>query len=319
MAEQSKRGSQLENGEHGHNGKKARAQAMPNGAIKQEQQEIDEAAEEEEEQEEGEVSQGSGSGAMEEAQINLRFGITLFHCRSCRLPLKPPTFKVPTYGLRLLCSHRRHVIEIGRVLLLLLALAVCVRARDMRQLLQQPRAGVPRRRRLLAVRGGGRVRARRQAALRVRGVRVQELRGLLRGGGPPARMPVGALLVPGPRLRLLQLAGEAGQPLRWRPLLARHGGELREAAQGRPAAAAGLARAGWRGGPARVPSVRVHARRRRRGVAGVREGQRRRGGGGASVQVQALGGGRQQQGERGDDDVHGGELQHVRRRCVLGR
>ncbi|EES00395.1 hypothetical protein BDA96_03G096200 [Sorghum bicolor] len=97
MAEQSKRGSQLENGEHGHNGKKARAQAMPNGAIKQEQQEIDEAAEEEEEQEEGEVSQGSGSGAMEEAQINLRFGITLFHCRSCRLPLKPPTFKC-AYG-----------------------------------------------------------------------------------------------------------------------------------------------------------------------------------------------------------------------------
>ncbi|XP_066382661.1 putative E3 ubiquitin-protein ligase SINA-like 6 [Miscanthus floridulus] len=93
MAEQSKRGSQLENGEHGHNGKKARAQAMPNGVIKREQQEIDEAAEDEEEQEEGEVSQGSSAEAMEEAQINLTFGLTLFHCRSCRLPLKPPTFK----------------------------------------------------------------------------------------------------------------------------------------------------------------------------------------------------------------------------------
>jgi hypothetical protein len=32
---------------------------------------------------------------MEEAQISLRFGLTLFHCRSCLLPLKPPTFKVP--------------------------------------------------------------------------------------------------------------------------------------------------------------------------------------------------------------------------------
>jgi hypothetical protein len=103
MAEQSKRGSQLENGEHGHNGKKARAQAMPNGVIKREQQEIDETADEEE-QEEGEVSQGSGAGAMEEAQINLTFRLTLFHCRSCRLPHKPPTFKV--------CSHHRHVIEI---------------------------------------------------------------------------------------------------------------------------------------------------------------------------------------------------------------
>ncbi|OEL26582.1 hypothetical protein BAE44_0012399 [Dichanthelium oligosanthes] len=102
MAEQSKRGSQLENGsEHGHGSKKARAQAM---LIKQEQHEVgeveDEVVEEEEEREEGEVSQGSGSGALvaveameTEPQINLRFGLSLFHCRACLLPLKPPTFK----------------------------------------------------------------------------------------------------------------------------------------------------------------------------------------------------------------------------------
>jgi hypothetical protein len=191
----------------------------------------------------------------------------------------------------------------------------------MRRLPQQPRAGVPRRR-LLAVRGGGRLRARRQAAVPVRGVRVQERRGVLRGGGAPARVPLGALLVPGPGMRLLQLASEAGRPLRGRPRLARHGGELREAVQGRAAAAAGLARPCGRGGPVRVPGVRVRARRGRgrRGVARVRAGQRRRGGRGAPVQVQALGGGRQQQGERGGDDVHG-EEQPLVRGCwrVLGR
>lgn len=97
MAGQSKRGtqSQLDNDEQVHNGKKARAQAMPDGVVKREQQETGEAADEGQEQEEGEVSQGGGAGAMEEAQISLRFGLTLFHCRSCLLPLKPPTFKVP--------------------------------------------------------------------------------------------------------------------------------------------------------------------------------------------------------------------------------
>ncbi|CAL4957846.1 unnamed protein product [Urochloa decumbens] len=100
MAEQSKRASQLENGEHGHSCKKAKAQAISNGVIKQEQQELGHVEEEEEEPEEGEVSQGSGSGAMvaveameTEPQINLSFGLSLFHCRACLLPLKPPTFK----------------------------------------------------------------------------------------------------------------------------------------------------------------------------------------------------------------------------------
>lgn len=95
----------MENGDHGHSGKKARAQAMSNGVVKQEQQEvgeIEQEEEEEEEPEEGEVSQGSGGGAgamvaveavETEPQINLSFGLTLFHCRACLLPLKPPTFK----------------------------------------------------------------------------------------------------------------------------------------------------------------------------------------------------------------------------------
>jgi hypothetical protein len=99
MAEQSKRGSQIESGDHGHGGKKARAQVMSHAVVKQEQQEVGEV---EEEPEEGEVSRGSGDGAgamvpveatETEPQINLRFGLTLFHCRACLLPLKPPTFK----------------------------------------------------------------------------------------------------------------------------------------------------------------------------------------------------------------------------------
>ena len=76
---------------------------MPDGVIKQEQREVGEVQEEneQEEQVEGEVSKGSCSGTMvgveameTEPQINLRFGLTLFQCRACLLPLKPPTFKV---------------------------------------------------------------------------------------------------------------------------------------------------------------------------------------------------------------------------------
>ncbi|KAL6626628.1 hypothetical protein ACP70R_030354 [Stipagrostis hirtigluma subsp. patula] len=128
MAEQSKRVSQLENGEHGHSGKKARALTMPNGVIKQEQQER-EGEDEEEEQEEGEVSQGSGSTgvlvameAMEEPQINLRFGLTLFHCRACLLPLKPPTFKCEA-GHVVCCTCRN---SHGQVCSAAAAYAACV-------------------------------------------------------------------------------------------------------------------------------------------------------------------------------------------------
>ncbi|GJN37627.1 hypothetical protein PR202_gb26601 [Eleusine coracana subsp. coracana] len=102
MAElQTKRGSQLENGDEGHSGKKARARglSMNNGVVKQEHQEAE--VGEEEDQEEGEVRQGSSdpgvalvaTEAMGEPQISLRLGITLFHCRACLRPLKPPTFK----------------------------------------------------------------------------------------------------------------------------------------------------------------------------------------------------------------------------------
>lgn len=116
MSGQSKRPSQLENGNQGHSSKKARAQAMPNGLIKQEQNEVGgvrEEEKEEEEQEEGEVSQGSSiEGAMvavedmeTEPQIDLRFRLSLFHCRACHQPLKPPTFKVRL--LRLISSSSR--------------------------------------------------------------------------------------------------------------------------------------------------------------------------------------------------------------------
>ncbi|RLN24404.1 hypothetical protein C2845_PM07G02580 [Panicum miliaceum] len=80
MAEQSKRSSQLESGYHSHRGKNARAQAMPNGVVKQELPDVGEVQQEDEqeEQEEGEVSQGSCSRTMvaveameTEPQINL--------------------------------------------------------------------------------------------------------------------------------------------------------------------------------------------------------------------------------------------------------
>ncbi|KAL6847792.1 hypothetical protein ACP4OV_021920 [Aristida adscensionis] len=106
MAEPSKRGlqSQLAHGEPSHGGKKPRALAMPIGVVKQEQPESEgeeeQGDEEEEEQEEGEVSHGSHAGAlvvvpepMAEPQISLKIGRSLFHCRACLLPLKPPTFK----------------------------------------------------------------------------------------------------------------------------------------------------------------------------------------------------------------------------------
>ncbi|TVU22156.1 hypothetical protein EJB05_31838 [Eragrostis curvula] len=113
MAEPSKRCSQLQNGEHGHSGKKARARGMTNNGavVKQEWQEIEEGEKEEEEREEGEVRQSSDAGGlvaaepMGEPQISLRLGLTLFHCRACLHPLKPPTFKcevghVVCYGCR---------------------------------------------------------------------------------------------------------------------------------------------------------------------------------------------------------------------------
>ncbi|KAF8724598.1 hypothetical protein HU200_020864 [Digitaria exilis] len=104
MTGQNKRSSLLESGNQGHSGKKARALAMPSGVIKQEQKEVggveEEEEKEEDEQEEGEVNQGSSAGAMvavedmeTEPQLNVRLGLSLFHCRACHQPLKPPTFK----------------------------------------------------------------------------------------------------------------------------------------------------------------------------------------------------------------------------------
>jgi E3 ubiquitin-protein ligase SIAH1 len=88
MAKQSKRASQLQNGDHDH--KRAN-----NGVVKQEQQEGD--------QEEGEVWQDSSVAVgglvvttedMGESQISFSLSLALFHCRACLHPLKPPTFKV---------------------------------------------------------------------------------------------------------------------------------------------------------------------------------------------------------------------------------
>jgi E3 ubiquitin-protein ligase SIAH1 len=88
MAEHNKRASQPQNGDHGH--KRAN-----NGVVKQEQQEGG--------QEEGEVRQDSSAAVgglvvttddMGESQISLSLSLALFHCRACRRPLKPPTFKV---------------------------------------------------------------------------------------------------------------------------------------------------------------------------------------------------------------------------------
>uniref|UniRef100_A0A0A9FVC8 SIAH-type domain-containing protein n=1 Tax=Arundo donax TaxID=35708 RepID=A0A0A9FVC8_ARUDO len=94
MAEQRKRGSPLDNGEQSGRGKRPRAQEVaPSGVVKQERPEV-------EQQEDGEVSPpGSGAAAvpavetMEEPQIHLILGVSRFHCRTCLLPLKPPTFK----------------------------------------------------------------------------------------------------------------------------------------------------------------------------------------------------------------------------------
>ena len=98
MAEQPKRGSPLGNGEHAQSSKKQRGQASPTAVVKCE---LPGGGRRGEELEEGEVGQGGGAGAavamevMEEPQLNnLRMGLTLFHCRACLLPLKPPTFKV---------------------------------------------------------------------------------------------------------------------------------------------------------------------------------------------------------------------------------
>nr|CAB3476490.1 unnamed protein product [Digitaria exilis] len=104
MTGQSKRPSLLESGNQGHSGKKARALAMLRSVIKQEQKEVggveEEEEKEEDKQEEGEVNQGSSAGAMvavedmeTEPQLNVRLGLSLFHCRACHQPLKPPTFK----------------------------------------------------------------------------------------------------------------------------------------------------------------------------------------------------------------------------------
>ncbi|CAO2193415.1 unnamed protein product [Urochloa humidicola] len=71
----------VQNGDHGHSGKKPRATQT---VVKQEL-------------EEGEVvSQGSERErtveAMEEPQIDLRMSVSLLHCQACYRPLKPPTF-----------------------------------------------------------------------------------------------------------------------------------------------------------------------------------------------------------------------------------
>jgi E3 ubiquitin-protein ligase SIAH1 len=100
MAEQRKRPSPLQSDEpHGHgDNKKGRARRgmTSNGAVvKREEEEGGE-----DQQEEGEVREdGDDAGALmateavDEPQISLRLGLTLFHCRACHLPLKPPTFK----------------------------------------------------------------------------------------------------------------------------------------------------------------------------------------------------------------------------------
>ncbi|TVU22164.1 hypothetical protein EJB05_31846, partial [Eragrostis curvula] len=102
MAEQQhKRVSLGENGEQSSSGKKLKAPAMvlPTGVVKQEPPEV------QQQQEEGEVSPSSGAvavvaeaEAMDEPQINLMFGVSRFHCPACLRPVKPPTFKVSSFG-----------------------------------------------------------------------------------------------------------------------------------------------------------------------------------------------------------------------------
>ena len=93
MAKQHKRASLVDYGEHAQSSKKPRGQASPTAVVKRELPEEGRRGEELEE----EVGQGAvvATEVMEEPQLdNLRMGLTLFHCRACLLPLKPPTFKV---------------------------------------------------------------------------------------------------------------------------------------------------------------------------------------------------------------------------------
>ncbi|KAL6626629.1 hypothetical protein ACP70R_030355 [Stipagrostis hirtigluma subsp. patula] len=90
MVENQKRDSAPGSGERGRSGKKPRAEVVPDGVVKLEQEEG------------GEVSQGGeGAGAvvalepMEEPQMNFTMGVSLFHCQACLFPLKPPTFLCP--------------------------------------------------------------------------------------------------------------------------------------------------------------------------------------------------------------------------------
>ncbi|RLN22135.1 uncharacterized protein C2845_PM07G02620 [Panicum miliaceum] len=83
MSEQQerKRGSTPGNDEQTLSGKKPRAQPQvvaPGVVVKQEPEEA------------GAVM---AVQAMDEPQIKLTFGVSLFHCQACLLPLKPPTFK----------------------------------------------------------------------------------------------------------------------------------------------------------------------------------------------------------------------------------
>jgi len=94
MAEQHKRSSLLHDGQQALSAKKPRDQAPSPSRVCVVKQEP-------EEREEGEVSpvvRGTGAVAVEEAmdepQVKLSFAVSLFHCRACLRPLRPPTFKV---------------------------------------------------------------------------------------------------------------------------------------------------------------------------------------------------------------------------------
>ncbi|CAL4951179.1 unnamed protein product [Urochloa decumbens] len=91
--EQPKRGPQVGSGELVPSRKKARAYAIPQAMVKQEPPE--EGPRGEEAQQVGEAGQGAGVGAVVamEEQIDFRMGLSLFRCRACLLPLKPPSFK----------------------------------------------------------------------------------------------------------------------------------------------------------------------------------------------------------------------------------
>ncbi|CAL4977528.1 unnamed protein product [Urochloa decumbens] len=91
--EQPKRGPQVGSGELVPSRKKPRAYAIPQAVVKQEPPE--EGPRGEEAQQVGEAGRGAGAGAVVamEEQIDFRMGLSLFRCRACLLPLKPPTFK----------------------------------------------------------------------------------------------------------------------------------------------------------------------------------------------------------------------------------